>query len=416
MIRLIYFLSKNYSFRVIKRITPFNTVFPKNLIIKIILKFFRFIIYIFVFLFFKIFKLKTLNSPLEALGHQCWDLECIFIDENFTCKDKRILIPYHENYFANKYLFDNFQILRMKKKLKFKLVHSRFFCLILFLLRPYKSLSLDTKFYISNKYVTGFKLIKDQFKYYIPKDELYNKGIEILKRNKIKLDKKFVLIHARDSSYKPFDNETYRNTDINTFSLLVNYLLEKNFIVVRSGNFGMKKSFFDNNIIDLTNKKLLKGDKKILDVFLSAYCEFMVGTCSGFNSLSALFGKKILSVNMVPYSHSLCIDPGLSLPKLYRYKNSKKFLSFKEIVSLNYDVLKTDELFKKNNIELIDNTENEILDAFKDLENFDFKNKIEDNLQKKYRNNFLLNGQARYCYESVTSVAPSFIKKYSNLL
>ena len=30
--------------------------------------------------------------------------------------------------------------------------------------------------------------------------------------------------------------------------------------------------------------------------------------------------------------------------------------------------------YSKNNIELIDNTENEILDAFKDLENFDFKN------------------------------------------
>ena len=56
----------------------------------------------------------------------------------------------------------------------------------------------------------------------------------------------------------------------------------------------MKKSFFDNNIIDLTNKKLLKGDKKILDVFLSAYVNLQVGTCSGFNSLSALFGKNII--------------------------------------------------------------------------------------------------------------------------
>ena len=182
----------------------------------------------------------------------------------------------------------------------------------------------------------------------------------------------------------------------------------------------MKKSKFDNKIIDLTQIKILSLDKEILDVYLSAYCEYMVGTCSGIASLSAMFGKKILSTNMAPHSAALSanggfVNKGLSLPKLYRLNKNNKLLKFKEVISSNFHNLRNDDYFKSYNISLIDNSPEEIVDAFKDLEIIDDK-KLEKELQKKFRETLKKDNIESHSYSSLSSIAPSFIKKYSELL
>ncbi len=399
----------------LNNITPFKAKFPKNIFIKFFLKLIRSLINIFLFIFFKIIKVKIINSPLEAIGHQCYDLECMFYDKDFQENKNKILVPLNKNFLGNKYFYLNFQKRKLNKKFKLKEITSQLICMLIYLQRHYFNIALNTKKYISENKSLAFDIINKNFNSYTPNEKLKEDGEKILKKYNIKIKEEFILLHARDSSFKPYENDDYRNTDINTFSLLVDYLFKKGYSVIRCGHSRMKKSSFEDKIIDITQMKILDEDKEILDVYFSAYCSYLVGSCSGFSALAAMFGKKTLSTNMAPFTHSLSINPGLSIPKLFKCKKTNKFLMFNEIFSSRVHNFFHSNFYDENNIELVDNSEEEILNAFKDLEN-NYLNKSEDELQNKFRNLFKKNTEFDYCYYSNSSISPSFIKKYFNLL
>jgi len=399
----------------IKKFSPFTFTYSKNFLNIFILRSIRKILNLSISIIFKFFRYKILTSPLEAIGHQCWDLECINIDNEFNEKKHIILIPRHEKFLGNKYFFDNFQKERLIKKHSLKFINSKIFCVILYFQRYFKNITLNTDHFMANDHATSFKLIKDHFTKYHTNEKLHEDGKKLIKKYNLELGKKFILLHARDASFKPFDNERYRDTDIDTFSNLIDYLIEKKYQIVRLGNKGMKKSKFNNKIIDLTQLEILPADKEILDVYLAAYCDYMVGTCSGLGCLAAMFGKKILSTNMAPHSFSLSINSGLSIPKIYKFNEDSKILKFEEVVSLNLHNLRHDDYYKSNSLHLIDNSPDEIVEAFKDLEVID--NNIKENeLQKKFRETLNKNNIISHSFDSSSSIAPSFIKKYIELL
>ncbi len=399
-----------------KNITPIKLTYSNNFFFVLFLRIGRKFSNFIVKNIFKIFKFKILKSPLEALGHQIWDLQCIILDNQFNKNKFTVVIPYHDDFIANKYFFENYQKKKLSEKLHLKFVHSKLVCLLLYFQRYYSNVTLETDQYSASDDAIFCKIKKDFFKKYQPDPELLSEGKNLLKKYNINLSKKFVLLHVRDSSLKPFDNERYRDVDVNSFSSLIDYLISKGYQVVRAGNYKMKKCEFEDKIIDLTQIDILPKDKEIIDVYLAAYCDYMVGTCSGFSALPGMFGKKILSTNMAPYSHALSANTGLSMPKLYRFKKKNELMNLYEICLSNFDLFRYDKYYKFNDIEVVDNSSNEILEAFKDLEKYDRDNHSENELQKKFRDTLYRFGKPKFCYESESSIPPSFIKKYENLL
>ena len=74
----------------LNKFTPFGSRHLLNRNLKITLKIINFFNFIIVFPIFKIFKIRLLNSSLEAIGHQVMDLELLNYLKNF--KDYKILI------------------------------------------------------------------------------------------------------------------------------------------------------------------------------------------------------------------------------------------------------------------------------------------------------------------------------------
>ena len=377
----------------------------KFFIKKIIKIFFFFFIYIVL----KFFKIKLLNSDLSAIGHQCFDLECFKID--YKKKNYKPIILHA--LLQNKFLFDYFQ-----NNGDFFIIKNKLICKILNLYRSFKSISFDTLQYISKDESTAYEKFK-QFLPYNMEDfknyEEFQDCIEYLKKNKFNYKKNFIIIHVRDSSFKK-DHERYRDADINSFELCVNYFIKKNYGVVRIGNYGMIEARFSKKILDLTliYNKISPDFKEKLDLFLISHSKLFIGSCSGVYNIATLFDVPVLQTNAAPFAH---IFPnariGIGIPKLYKFKDSNILLNIKNIINSKAAFFRYDYQFKNMNIELLDNLPKDILMASKELlyySNVKSLKKIKENyLQKKFRKS--LNYKILYSYKSRATISKFFIKR-----
>jgi putative glycosyltransferase (TIGR04372 family) len=378
-----------------------------------LLKILNFLLNKIIFLFFKIFNLKLLPIPTEAIGHQTFDIECFLFEKKKKNLKFVPIICNSGKFMANSFLFDEYQ----KNRSNFLVIKNNFLATIFFYQRRYKNITYDTSSYQQTygfrKMHTIFK--KESFIYKLSSIH-YKLAVDLLIKYKINIKRPFVVIHARDSTYKRYDGESYRNTNINSFKKSVNWLLSKNFQIIRIGNRGMNRCSYAKKIIDLTTYNMNQKDKEILDLFFIQECYFFIGSASGPYTLASMFNKPMLLVNMCPLGNVFpCAKRGIVLPKLYMNKISKKFIMFKDILNFNFSHLRLDREFETLNIKLIDNTSEEILAAtteiYKKVLSNDFR---ESFAQKRFKKIF--NKKIHDSANSMTSISDTFIKEYKNLL
>jgi putative glycosyltransferase (TIGR04372 family) len=395
-------ISEIYS----KLSNPYANRNDLNVLLKNFLRFINVFINIIFFIIFKIFNLKLLDSPTEAIGHQIVDIECFFAE-----KKKNFKIVILENKLANKFLFKNFQI---NNKKNFFLIKNNFICNLLFYQKKFKNISYSTAKYLTKHYAYGFDKINSiKFSYKLKQEHILF-AENILKKKNILINKPLVIIHARDSSYKPYDDESYRNSDINSYESSVFWLLKKGYQVIRLGNKGMKECKYKNKIIDLVDVNFGKH-KELIDLYFVHKSKFFIGSCSGLNLLPVIFNKPALSVNMAPFCHVFPFGrKSIGIPKLLINTNNKKKINFRDILDYDFCASRTNTQLKKLNLKYVDNSADEILKATKELEMKFKKNKfIESKIQKNFRKIF--NKKHHYSAESQGVVSYFFLKKYKNL-
>lgn len=233
---------------------------------------------------------------------------------------------------------------------------------------------------------------RSEVKLNLPKRDLkkYEKDFEKIG---LPINSKFVCILFRDSNYLKknfefynFNYHNYRDTDINTFDLAADYLISKNYYVVRVGKDPEKK-------MDYKNKKFIdysfsnyRSDH--MDVLLSNKCRFFITTGTGGESLAYIFRKPLLFVNLTNIDvfrtfhkkHIHIFKHYYSIPLKRKLNLEEIFLQLIKIVD--------SETFKQKQIKLIDNSREEIRDAVIEMDmrlekNFIFNPEIE-NLQKLF--------------------------------
>ena len=198
-----------------------------------------------------------------------------------------------------------------------------------------------------------------------------------------------------------------RNADPTTYYKAFNFIREVGGYVVRVGNKNMKKLDKMENVIDYAHSNL-RSD--FMDVFLGATSKFCIVTSSGYSAIPASFGVPILHTNQLPISAVFqCNIQDLYLPKIIA-KDQKK-LSIEQTYISNYITLTDDNSFKKFGLNFINNSDDEILHATKEMFKIVFENRSYDEenyeIKKKISNNFKkLN---LYCK---TNFSPYFIKKH----
>ena len=279
----------------------------------------------------------------------------------------------------------------------------------------YNNVTFDTSSYVATrKAAKCYKILKqNDLSIKLDKYDIL-KAEQFLKKLNIKLNKKLVILHVRDNSFKPFDGESYRSSKIKSFSLAIDYLLKNNYQIIRIGNQGMIKNPYGNKIIDLSNFKFDES-LQLLQLYLVSKCSFFIGTCSGPYKFATIFKKPILTVDMAPMSLMFPVArKAIALPKLYINIKSKKIINFKDVFDYNFSNLRLDKEFKANNIELIDNSPKEILEGVREIERLaKNKNFATSILQRKFKKLF---NKDCYAFHAESNIANSFINKYKKYL
>ena len=222
-----------------------------------------------------------------------------------------------------------------------------------------------------------------------------NKGKSILKQFGLSENSKFISLVVRDSGYLnrylekyeigKWDYHSYRNGDIDNYILAAEELASRGYYVFRLGTNVLKPIKSSNpKIIDYSNSKLRS---EFMDIYISAKCHFCLTTGVGIDGVSSVFRRPIACVH-VPLGLSLYTNNKnhLLLTKHHINKLSKKELTISEIFSSNVALSTSSTDFLDNDVELVENTSEEIKDFAIEMDqrlNNEWKDTNEDKENQK---------------------------------
>lgn len=223
-----------------------------------------------------------------------------------------------------------------------------------------------------------------------------------------------------------YQHHDCRNADVTNYRKAALFLAEKGYMVFRMGKHVEKPFNVDHpNVIDYANH-LIQCD--LLDIYLTAHCNFIISTSTGLDCITQLFRKPLLFTDILPIYGQLqtwypCM---MYITKKIRNRDTHALLTFKELekeFTGIIDVAIQDTLTNKN-AEIIPNTEDEILEAVIEMES-KIKNTwidTEENkqLQKKILTasfpSTLMNEQFRFSLEKIKiSIGNKFMRENSAL-
>lgn len=207
----------------------------------------------------------------------------------------------------------------------------------------------------------------------------------------LKEDDWFVTVHVRSVRTKnDGKTESFRSSDINKYIKSMKLITKSGGYVFRMGNPKMEKIPKIKGVIDYANHEK-RSD--FLDVYLAAKSKFHLGTASGYIVIPDMFGVPYL---LSETTQSLVLftlkNHDSYLPRLILDNKTGKKISFRNLLmpefsAINYDVL---NFFKNKNYSIIENTEEDLVDATDELIKKNINNSKTTNLiatgdlQKKY--------------------------------
>ena len=209
------------------------------------------------------------------------------------------------------------------------------------------------------------------------KREILKLNINSLQKNFLKKKyKKTICIHLRDNYYET--SNTDRNVKIESLNKTIKFLLRKKFNVIRFINDRSTK-------LNLRNKNyseyLISSESDKLNQFLIMNSsKLVIGSQSGVLNYNLILRTPFLLTNAIPINNIMVIKKK-DMYIFKKFKNNKKFLNISKIIDKNYHI-NPEKILK--NVEIIDNTETEILNATKEILKIK-RFKVSKKLRKKYK-------------------------------
>ena len=266
------------------------------------------------------------------------------------------------------------------KFLSFSIIWKNFYYLSKFLPdhKKFEIINYDT--FMHNLYLSK----KNQNKILKYKDQI--KKISNFNVNFLKIDKEdeeigreyiknfgakefnYICFHARDDAYlknydkkKNWDYHNFRDSNIDNYLLAIEYLTNKGHYCFRMGSKVKKKIVSENTkIIDYASSNY---QSDLLDIYLGSKCLMAVYSESGISVIPEVFNRPIVYVNWPALNFSCFNSDSLVIPKSFFQKKKNRFLSFSEILELNLEANFRSEYLKEKEIDLIENTPEEICNA-----------------------------------------------------
>ncbi len=373
-------------------------------------------IFFLIALILKILNIKMLNIVyVNAIGHYMLEPEC-FIRENLSQlkqKYKNIFFLAPKSEVCNTYA-------TVLWKEYFTVFESNIICFLLKPLSRQRICKCDIYEYVmkENNTVKCFKIFNDT--YHLDTLHKLNSKVEEKCRKKLKkinitAEDWFVVLHTRDPYYRNHKEKTIRDTDIGSYKLAINEIVSRGGKVIRMGTKGTRIDLKGINIIDYPNSDLKSEE---MDFYLCANAKLAIVCTSGLAVIPAIFKTPILYTNTIPMGNSLPLQPGaITIPKLLFSKKYNRKLTFKESLDYPLGNAITNTPYKENDIDVIDNTAEDIRDGL--LETFQrvdktYKESEEKKLLQKKFKTYIRKGH--YSFGSGGFVSGEFLRKNMNLL
>tara|TARA_B100000900_G_scaffold72893_1_gene58019 strand:- start:1195 stop:2475 length:1281 start_codon:yes stop_codon:yes gene_type:complete len=363
----------------------------KNILIKIFL-----IIFFPLIIILKYTKFRFVIVNYWQIGAYFRQVSNLYKEQKLNSCKKKFLI------YAPKKFVINYEINKIFKK-DFIFIENIFLCSILYIffhseLIRYKILNLDEHDISSKSYYLNFLFKKKNLKInYIDKEqekfffEKFKKEFFDLKKND-----KIISMHVRDKSY--YNDNSFRNANIETYFKSINYLLSKDYKIFHFGNKVQKKLSSHKNYyhIDTTDDKY-----RDLQLYIIKKSKFFIGTNSGPYTIANELDVPVLLTNLFPF-HGI-----------YSYNKNDVTLPKKLIVDgqkVKYEEIFNDYFQKYliySNRRVLDNTDDEILEGVKEiLNNLDSKHEIDVMEKRKNLSNTL--SPNKYAFGKISE---SYIEK-----
>ena len=227
-------------------------------------------------------------------------------------------------------------------------------------------------------------------------------GKKIMSKFGLKDKDKFVCFAIRDRSYdvmriphrfRDWSYQDCRCNNIDNYILAAEELTKRGYYVFRMGVVA-EKPFNSNNpkIIDYANSNQ-RSD--FMDIYLGAKCSFCISTQFGPIALYELFGKPIAQVSVPLAASHTHNENSLFITQHHILKKEKRKLSLSEIFSYGLAYAFDAKIFIEKDVELVENTPEEIKDLALELANC-FESKKESTnkdkkLQKIFKDLFVVN-------------------------
>lgn len=245
------------------------------------------------------------------------------------------------------------------------------------------------------------------------------RGEKLLKQMGLPEGMPYVCIHQRDSAYlkkrdPSLNYHDYRDVSIDSYRLMIEYLREQGFAVIRVGSI-VEQQLESNDpfVIDYSSRYRTEFG----DIYLNKTCDLFVGNGSGIWCLPLAEGRPIALVDSSPIGIAPFTEEDIFTPKLYRKKDENRLMSIPEIISMKAELFGFDSQFEDAGIELVNNTAEEIRDLVTErvesLKGTLSYSQEDNRLQQKFWD-LWPKGHPMSRYPS--RIGRAFIKKYQNLL
>lgn len=248
----------------------------------------------------------------------------------------------------------------------------------------------------------------------LPKDIL-DKGAAQLRRMGVPDDAWFVTAHAREGGYSPRDehDHAHRNADISTFDGAFRAITDAGGWVIRIGDPTMTPLPATEQIIDYATSEY-KTDW--MDLYLCAKTRFVLGTTSGLQLVSIMFGRPAALVNMIPLGAVLGMGPDdISIPK--RLMRDGRDLTLPQIFDEGLSVQRYASIFEDAGVTIQPNTGAEIEAVVREMmDRLDGTFEITEDdrrLQDRYRALLRPND---YAYGAVSRLGRDWLRENRHLL
>lgn len=203
----------------------------------------------------------------------------------------------------------------------------------------------------------------------------------------------FVCFHMRDETYlkNQFPNQDwgrhqYRNSALEDLRPSMEYITQLGGFALRMGQITETRLLSENKkIIDYANT--FRSD--FLDIFLLSQCRFFIGTTSGVTNLAIIFNRPYMLYNLFPLIYIKAMSTDLFLPLKLRNKQ-QVLLKFETMKKNNYFLLSTQEEFDQHDLEVVQNSAEEILEATKEFYEIisnkknNYSNEVSERLFEKF--------------------------------